>query len=94
MPRSDGAHSDKGHTTNSAASETWGPVEAATLCGDRATAPIENIWFEKIRGCSCRCIPSFSRVDAHMNGFIQSPHQRAPLGLPVFRDQAFSPPSH
>ena len=23
-------------------------------CGDRATAPIEEIWCEKIRGCSCR----------------------------------------
>lgn len=22
--------------------------------GDRATAPIENIWCEKMRGCSCR----------------------------------------
>lgn len=22
--------------------------------GDRATEPIENIWREKIRGCSCR----------------------------------------
>jgi hypothetical protein len=31
-----------------------GPVEGATLCGDRATAPIENIWCEKIRGCSYR----------------------------------------
>ena len=24
------------------------------MCGDRATAPVENIWCEKIRGCSYR----------------------------------------
>jgi hypothetical protein len=31
-----------------------GPVEGATLCGDRATAPIPDIPCEKIRGCSYR----------------------------------------
>ena len=31
-----------------------GTVEAATVRGDRATAAIENIQREKIRGCSCR----------------------------------------
>ena len=29
-----------------------GPSEGATLCGDRATALVENIWCGKIRGCS------------------------------------------
>ena len=31
-----------------------GTVEAATLRGERATAPLEDIWVEKIHGCSCR----------------------------------------
>ena len=31
-----------------------GPSEGVSSCGDRATAPIEGIWCEKIRGCSCR----------------------------------------
>ena len=30
------------------------PVEGVRKCGDRATAPIEGIWCEKIRGCSYR----------------------------------------
>ena len=29
-----------------------GPSEGKRNCGDRATAPIEDIWCEKIRGCS------------------------------------------
>jgi len=29
-----------------------GPMEDVDLCGDRATALIEDIWCEKIRGCS------------------------------------------
>jgi len=31
-----------------------GPMEGDEKRGDRATEPIENIWREKIRGCSCR----------------------------------------
>jgi hypothetical protein len=31
-----------------------GTVESAPTCRDRATALIEDIWREKIRGCSCR----------------------------------------
>jgi hypothetical protein len=30
------------------------PLESANFCGDRATAPVENIRCEKIRGCSYR----------------------------------------
>ena len=29
-----------------------GPLERGHRCRDRATAPIEDIWCEKIRGCS------------------------------------------
>ena len=29
-----------------------GPLETVTLCPDRMTALIEDIWCEKIRGCS------------------------------------------
>ena len=31
-----------------------GPVESKRMGGDRATALIEDIFFEKIRGCSYR----------------------------------------
>ena len=30
---------------------TSGPSESVSSCGDRATALIEDIWCEKIRGC-------------------------------------------
>jgi len=30
-----------------------GPSEGVSSCGDCATAPIDGIWREKIRGCSC-----------------------------------------
>ena len=41
------------------------PLEGVTLRGDRATALIEDIWCEKIRGCSYReavCLYSMSAM--------------------------------
>jgi hypothetical protein len=37
-----------------------GPVEGASFRGYRATALSEDIWREKIRGCSCRGGASYS----------------------------------
>jgi hypothetical protein len=46
--------SDDGDPPTMVAAAVAGTVEGETLRGDRATAPIENVWCRKIRGCSYR----------------------------------------
>jgi hypothetical protein len=41
-----------------------GPSESVSLRGDRATASVEGICCEKIRGCSCRVSSVFYSMSA------------------------------
>src|SRR6476620_468540 len=46
------------------------PVEGVSSCGGRATAPVEDIWCEQIRGCSYRGRDTFClAVQRQRDGF-------------------------
>jgi hypothetical protein len=44
----------RSRSTSACAQRCQGTVERIFYRGDRATEPIEDIWLEQIRGCSCR----------------------------------------